>query len=147
MKSRPKKNLYPDQTDVWNKAQKHLVELVNDKPCVQEAIVWASLAEGKFGLYEEPYGNREVSDIDLVVIIDEDFPLPKTWKFTTVKKSCFDLYKLGYFEYQNHTHPIDGLLVFPSRHNLKEVRAMLTDRCKSIYLKSGISLLEELDHN
>ena len=144
MSDKPRKILYENQEKIWDSAKQFLKEMVEDKPFVQEALVWASLAEGKFGLYEHEYDGREGSDIDLVVILDEKFQLPESWKFTTVKKSCFDLYHIGKFIHEGHKHPIDGLLVSPSRHSLQEVRDMLADRSKSIYLKSGESILTTL---
>ncbi len=146
MSDKPRKILYENQEAIWKNAKEFLTQIVTDKPVVQEALVWASLAEGKFGLYEHEYDGREGSDIDLVVILDEAFAIPKDWSFTTVKKSCFDLYHIGKFVHEGHRHPIDGLLVFPSRHSLQEVRDMLADRSKSIYLKSGKSILSTHDY-
>lgn len=142
MSDKPNKIPYENQENIWENAKQFLTEIVSGKPAVQEALVWASLAEGKFGLYEQEHAGREGSDIDLVVILDENFKIPESWKFTNVEKSCFSLYIVGKFSYQGHIHPIDGLLVFPSRHSLQEVRDMLADRSKSIYLKSGESILE-----
>lgn len=145
MSEKPEKTLYENQAEIWETAKKVLVEMVEDKPVVQEALVWASLAEGKFGLYEQEYRGQEGSDIDLVIITDENYELPPEWKFTTVEKSCFDLYRVGKFMHEGHKHPIDGLIVFPSRHSLQEVRDMLADRSKSIYLKSGSSILAQYE--
>lgn len=145
MADKPRKILYENQEKIWNSAKLFLKEVVEDKPAVKEALVWASLAEGKFGLYDHEYDGREGSDIDLVVILDEKFPISEGWTDTTVEKSCFDLYHIGKFIHEGHKHPIDGLLVFPSRHNLQEVREMLADRSKSIYLKSGESILTTHD--
>lgn len=142
MSDKPNKILYENQENIWENAKQFLIEIVSSKPAVQEALVWASLAEGKFGLYEHEHSGQEGSDIDLVVILDDNFKIPESWKFTNVEKSCFSLYRVGKFSYQGHIHPIDGLLVFPSKHNLQEVRDMLADRSKSIYLKSGESILE-----
>ena len=145
MSEKPEKILYQNQNEIWEQAKGHLVDIVKDEPVVKEALVWASLAEGKFGLYQEKYREQEGSDIDLVVITDENYEIPQEWKFTTVEKSCFDLYRLGKFTYEGHQHPIDGLIVFPSRHNLQEVRDMLSDRSKSIYLKEGTSILTQYE--
>ena len=134
---KPNKIIYENQKEVWQKAKKYLLEIVTDEPCVQKATVWASLAEGQFGVYETTYKNRhEGSDIDLVVIVDEKHPIPKKWKFTNVNKSWFDLYHdLGVFKHGGHKHIVDGLLVFPSRHDLKEMETDLKGRSKLIYKK------------
>lgn len=141
MSNKPDKILYKSQRMVWKKAEKYLVNLVKPHKCVSEAVVWASLAEGQFGLYEEEYRGREGSDIDLVILIDEKHSLPNEWKFTAIEKSCFDLYRLGSFIYNGNTHEIDGLLVFPSKHKLKDVQIMLDGRSKLIYNKKTKSLL------
>jgi len=132
---KPKKIIYENQAEVWGNAKKYLLNLISNQPCVKEAIVWASLAEGTFGVYEEEYRGQEGSDIDLVLIIDEEYPIPKQWKFTKIKKSWFDLYSLGKFVHIGHIHNIDGLLVFPSRHNLEKMKSSLKGRSKIIYVK------------
>lgn len=131
---KPNKVLYENQEDVWKAARKFLLDLVKDKPAVKKAIVWASLAEGKFGLYEGQYRGVEGSDIDLVLIMDEKYPVPEGWHWTTVSKSWFDLYtNMGNFVYRGHKHKVDGLLVFPSRHSLKKMEKSIKGRSKVIY--------------
>src|SRR5258708_40073494 len=102
MSDKPNKILYENQENIWETARQFLIEIVSNKPAVHEALVWASLAEGNFGLYEHEHRGQEGSDIDLVVIVDEKFKLPEGWKFTNVEKSCFDLYRVGKFTYQGH---------------------------------------------
>ena len=147
MGEKPDKVLYENQDEVWSEAKEFLVDLVSGEKGVKEAIVWASLAEGRFGLYEHEHRGREGSDVDLVVIINEEHPLPKTWSFTNVRKDVFDLYHIGKFTHEGHDHEIDGLLVFPSRHDLQEVRNMLANKSKSIYLKSGESILDKYNYS
>ncbi len=131
---KPEKILYENQEVVFRKAVSQVIPLLRPA-CVNQAIVWASLAEHTFGVYKEQYEGKAGSDIDLVIIVDERYPIPKEWKFTKVKKSWFDLYQLGYFVHENHIHPIDGLLVFPSRHDLSKVMTNLKGRSKVIYVK------------
>lgn len=113
MSNKPPKVLYENQKEVWNEAKDYLIKIVSKEKCVTEAIVWASLAEGKFGTYKSSYKRRTASDIDLVIIINEKHSIPESWKFTNVKKSCFDLYHIGKYKHKKHTHEIDGLLVSP----------------------------------
>ncbi|HDP73967.1 MAG TPA: hypothetical protein ENN46_03380 [Candidatus Woesearchaeota archaeon] len=129
---KPKKTLYSDQADVWSKAKRHIESVLADCNCVSEAYVWASLAEGKFGLYEKPYRNQAGSDIDLVVVLKEHSKPPENWKFTKVRKAWFDLYELGTFEYKGNSHQIDALVVDPSRHDVDRMRKALEDRSKRI---------------
>lgn len=84
----------------------------------KKAIVWASL-------------------IDLVIVVDEKYSLPEEWHWTGVSKSWFDLYTdMGEFTHEGHKHKVDGLLVFPSRHDLNKMEESLKDRSRVIYEKS-----------
>ncbi len=74
---KPKKILYENQDKVLEKASKYLIELIRNEPCVKKAFIWASLAEGKFGVYEKEYSGRFLSDIDLVIILEEAAEIPK----------------------------------------------------------------------
>lgn len=133
---KPNKILYENQEEVWKKARDFLVKLVSKFPCVKIVYVWASLAEEKFGLYEQEYRGLEGSDIDLVIVIDENFSLPSNWHWTHVSKSWFDLYTdIGFFEHEGHKHKIDGLFVFPSKHSLEKMNEALIGRSKKIYEK------------
>ena len=129
---KPDKKLYEDQGKVWNEAAKHLQSLLSGHAFVKEAHVWASLAEGRFGIYKSPFKGEKASDIDLVVVVKEPFKLPKEWKFTGVQKSWFDLYRLGHFDYEGNRHRIDGLVVIPSRHDLGKMREALKGRSKQL---------------
>ena len=132
---KPRKILYENQKVVYGKALVCLKKILRECKCIKEAFIWASLAEKKFGVYEKPYNNQTCSDIDLVIVLNENDPIkiPKTWKCTKVEKSWFDLYNLGYFEYQGNKHQIDGLIVIPSKHNLVAMKKDLKGRCKKIF--------------
>ena len=130
---KPPKVLYKNQEEVWRKAEKYLEKVLTKCNCVKEAYVWASLAEGKFGIYEKLYKNQIGSDIDLVIVMNEPINIPKEWKFTKVRKSWFELYHLGYFEYKGNKHQIDGLIFIPSRHNLDKMKKSLEGRSKRIF--------------
>jgi predicted nucleotidyltransferase len=129
---KPAKIIYEDQEEVWNKAEICLKKLLLTCNSVKEAYVWASLAEGKFGIYEKPYQGQIGSDIDLVIVMKEPMHIPKDWKFTKVEKRWFDLYYLGYFNHKGHKHQIDGLIVIPSKHNLNRMKKLLEGRSKKI---------------
>jgi len=129
---KPKKILYKNQDDVWKKAEAHLKKLLLNCNGVKEAYVWVSLAEGKFGIYEEPYRSQIGSDIDLVVVLGDYKNIYKDWKFTKVEKLWFDLYQLGYFKYNGNKHQIDGLIVIPPKHDLEKMKKLLVGRSKRI---------------
>ena len=131
-KVKPTKILYEDQKELWEKASSYILKLIKNQPCVKEAYIWASLAEGQFGIYEEEYQGRLASDIDLVIVLNENESIPKSWKYLHVEKSWFKLYKLGIFEYKGNAHPIDGLLVSPSIHDIRRMKEMLDRRSKRL---------------
>ena len=130
---KPPKILYENQEDVWDKAEVSLKKLLSNCNSVKEAYVWASLSEGKFGIYEKPYKNQIGSDIDLVIVMKEPINIPKNWKFVNVEKSWFDLYHLGYFEYKGNKHQIDGLIVIPSKHDLSKMKESVKGRSRKIF--------------
>ena len=129
---KPKKILYDNQEQIWNEAEIKLKKLLSNCKSVKEAYVWASLAEGKFGIYEKPYRNQIGSDIDLVIIMNEPIDIPQDWKYTKIEKSWFDLYHLGYFQYKNNKHQIDGLIFIHSKHDLNKMKKSLKGRSKKI---------------
>lgn len=129
---KPNKKIYDNQKEIWEEASKYLKSILSKCDSVKEAYVWASLAEEKFGIYDTPYRGQIGSDIDLVIIMNEPVNLPKEWKFTTVEKSWFDLYHLGYFEYKGNKHQIDGLIVIPSKHDIDKMKCSLEGRSKKI---------------
>jgi len=132
---KPNKRVYENQDDIWKEASKFLESILSKCDSVKEAYVWASLAEGKFGVYEESYRGQTGSDIDLVIVVKEPFELPKEWKFTKIQKSWFDLYHLGHFEYKGNKHQIDGLIVIPSKHDLSKMQEALKGRSKRVYVR------------
>ena len=129
---KPNKKIYDNRKDVWKEASKYLDSILSKCNSIKEAYVWASLAEEKFGIYDEPYRGQTCSDIDLVLVMNEPVNIPKEWNFTNVEKSWFDLYHLGYFEYQGNKHQIDGLIVIPSKHNLNKMQEALKGRSKKL---------------
>ncbi|MBU0457193.1 MAG: hypothetical protein ABH824_06115 [Nanoarchaeota archaeon] len=130
---KPKKILYENQEEVYDQAKDYLENILANCNCIKEAYIWASLVEGKFGVYETEYRNQTCSDIDLVIIMDEPVDIPKEWIFTKVEKSWFDLYNLGCFEYQGNKHQIDGLIVIPSKHDLDKMDKSLEGRLRRIF--------------
>ncbi len=110
----------------------YLRKLVSKQPCVGEAHIWASLAEGTFGVYEREYQGETCSDIDVIILVDERHPVPGDWEHVDFEFPWFDLYELGRFDYKGNSHRIDGMLVFPSRHRVELMRRALHGRSMRI---------------
>jgi len=130
---KPKKTLYKNQEDACNKATSYLKTVLSKSKSVKEAYIWASLAEGKFGIYNKPYRDQTGSDIDLVIVMNEPISIPSDWKSTEIEESWFTLYHLGYFEYQGNKHRIDGLVVIPSKHDINMMKQLLKGRARKIF--------------
>ena len=129
---KPKKIPYKDQGDVWKRAEIHLKNILLNSESVREAFVWASLAEGQFGLYKKEYKGKMGSDIDLVIVMSEPIDIPGDWKDTKFETTWFRQYFLGYFEYKGNQHQIDGLIVIPSKHDINRMKEQLKGRSKKI---------------
>lgn len=75
-KLKPKKNPYSiqHQKKILEKVKKILKKEFDKNEDIEEILVFGSLVDGTFGRYERPTSNkRKGSDIDVFVIVDNDF--------------------------------------------------------------------------
>jgi predicted nucleotidyltransferase len=138
MLEKPPKKVYADQKDAFEKFKEFILPYLKHMPEVKEAVVWASLAEGKFGTYEREHKGHTGSDVDLVILLEEGKEVPKEFKDLDVHKSWFDGYldkKFRHFEYKGNNHEVDVLLI--KRGKLEAAKERLKSRSKPIYLKKG----------
>lgn len=138
MLNKPKKIVYPNQKDTFEKFRKFILPYLKEIPEIKEARIWASLAEGKFGTYEEEFRGQTGSDVDLVLLLEEGKEPPKEFKDINVHKSWFNGYidkRFRHFDYDGNDHQVDVLLV--RRDKIDVAREKLRGRCKGIYVKSG----------
>jgi len=76
---------YKNQQEIKKQIFDYLKQKIFLNPFVAKVYLLGSLVDRDFGLYEKPEENilGEVnygSDIDLIIIADENFEIPKTWK-------------------------------------------------------------------
>jgi len=140
---RPPKILYQDQEDAFESFKRFIIPYLKANPSIQEAGVWAGLAEKKFGNYERPCADgKKRSDVDLVLVIREE-DIPKNWEFMT-DKSWFKGYiskEFRKFHYQGNNHDVDVLVV--KKEKLEKAREQIKTRGKIIYIKQGTNSILE----
>lgn len=82
MKERPGKTILPksEQSKILKKTKSFVLKdlLPNEK--INKIILFGSMAKGTFGRYEKSYKNRTYSDIDILLLVEDDFKVPKKWK-------------------------------------------------------------------
>ena len=94
-KGKPDKFLYPDQDAVRNEFIAFILPFLEKHPFFHKVWIWASLAKGQFGVYEEVYREMEASDVDLLVEVNEEFEPPaelkefKDWTKTRTYSRAF----------------------------------------------------------
>ena len=119
------REVYPNQELVEEKIRTHLLEGALNYLFVDEVRLMGSLAFGHFGVFYEPeMKNPEkpklASDVDLLIIGDENYPIPKEWK-KEHPFIFFDVYKLGTLQgiesINDDVHEVDAWVYFPSQAN------------------------------
>jgi predicted nucleotidyltransferase len=104
---KPQKTIYPNQEEIHeliiNKIKKDLLKETN------EAYLIGSLAEGKFGFYDERYEGYFGSDIDLVVISEKINP---SWKYEGEFYGWHKKYFGGEIKIKKISHPISLMVPF-----------------------------------
>lgn len=138
MLNKPQKKLYEDQKDAFERFRKFIVPYLKKIPEIKEASIWASLAEGKFGTYEKEFNGQIGSDVDLVLLLEDNSKIPASFKNLKVDKSWFSGYmnkSFRHFNYHGNNHLVDILLVKPEKIDL--VKERMKGRSKFLYLKTG----------
>lgn len=76
----------------------------------EEAYLFGSSVNGKFGVYDKKYGSHSGSDIDVIVFLTNN-TIPKGWKFLNTEKVWWKLYRAGRIEIKGTIHKVDALVV------------------------------------
>ena len=86
------RTVYAYQDRVRGAILGHLERTQFSDSFVREVYLVGSLVDGEFGVYCKPDKGRLASDVDLIIVGDDEFPIPNSW----VEKSphIFDLYAL-----------------------------------------------------
>lgn len=137
MKERPGKTVLPapEQKRIFERAKRYVLEDLLPNPKIDKIALFGSLAKGTFGKYEKPYKGRSYSDIDVLLLVEDDFKPPKEWElhFSCKMYDVFNITRLDdeillqYMvsrrsSYQNREHQQESekwgvpLLLEKSRH-------------------------------
>jgi len=117
---KPRKKLYSvqDQKRIFEKVKKILKKEFDKNKYIKEILVFGSLVNGTFGVYERPTRNkREGSDIDVFIIVDDDFECD--WKLMKEFPGG-DKYFLGTVE---KIHWIQAFTYNPNKDDYKDALA------------------------
>lgn len=97
---RPEKEVFPSERQ--EEIKEEVKEFVNENLIphlkINKIVLFGSLAKGEFGKYEEKYQDRIYSDVDLLLMVENDFKVPEDWEihFEGRPELEGDLYK-AYF--------------------------------------------------
>jgi len=147
-----------ENKEISDTFQKYIAENVASQPCVSKIYMLGSSTRSKMGKYEVPYIYSDLaklaSDFDILVEIDDRYPIPEHWqKKYYWKKAGSDYYHLGdlphkiespyitEYRYVNYFgHLIEAFLFSPSGGDANAKDKLLEEfKAKLIYAKSDSS--------
>ncbi len=82
MKERPQKNIFPikKQMLILGQIKKFVLNNLPKNTKLYRKRLFGSLAKGTFGKYEGKWKGREFSDVDVLLVVDDNFRPPRKWK-------------------------------------------------------------------
>jgi len=82
MKERPRKTIFSksEQKKIFEKVKNFVLNDLLPNPKINKIIMFGSLVKGTFGKYEKPFKHRMYSDIDILLLVENNFRVPKKWK-------------------------------------------------------------------
>jgi len=113
------KEIYKNQKEVHDQ----IVDFVksNLTKDIKEAYLVGSSTTQSFGKYFKKQRYHEGSDIDLVVMVEEN-KIPKNWKYLGVEKSWWKLYRGGSVKINETIHKADLMVVKPGKESFAHNR-------------------------
>ncbi len=99
MKERPRKTIFskPDQKKIFEEIKNFVLNDLLPNPKINKIIMFGSLVKGIFGKYDKPFKHRMYSDVDILLLVENNFIIPKKWKlhFSCELYDVFNIAKLG----------------------------------------------------
>jgi len=95
-KDRPRKKILPkqEQRTILKKAEKFILKDLLPNMKINKILLFGSVAKGTFGRYEKKWKHGLYSDIDALILAENDYRIPKTWKHWYRNKN-FTVYTHG----------------------------------------------------
>ncbi len=98
-KERPRKIIFSktEQKKIFEKAKDFILKDLLPNKKISKVLMMGSLVKGTFGKYEKPFKNRIYSDIDVLLMVEDDFSIPKKWRFHFSCK-LYDVFDIDKFD-------------------------------------------------
>jgi predicted nucleotidyltransferase len=128
---KPLKYIYPDQDKIREKVVEFILPYLKKHKFFNKVWIWGSLSKGKFGIYETMYSEKEASDIDLLVEVDESYNISKElrelkkWTKTRTYSRAFS--SSLKFIHNNIEHTVDFICHWPSQHTKKKFNSKVEE--------------------
>ncbi len=125
MKRTPRR-VYSNQQEIKNKILQYLKQKIFLSPFVNKVYLYGSLIDSQFGVYIVPEKNMmgEIdygSDVDLIILADENFAPPKDWPGK--EDYIFEFYDFGFINgiegIKDGIHKITAFIYRKSLESLK----------------------------
>jgi predicted nucleotidyltransferase len=103
MKERPKRKPFSMelQRGIIKRVREFVLKDLLPNPDINRIILFGSLARGEFGRYEGPFQGRIYSDIDILLLVEDDFEPRRGWELH-FEGRMYNVYNTG---------KLDGFLV------------------------------------
>lgn len=138
------------QKEISKKFKKFILDKYSKPRCVNQIIACGGLIKGTWGIYSEFHHDRYGSDADLVIVVDDESKIPKSWE-KVVEWDYADLYRLAtldhlvpvtkYFDFKP-IHLIHAKVFVSGKHDFKKMKNWGAIKAKSYetwYLKKNRS--------
>lgn len=96
MRGRPVKIILPKpvQERIMRTARHLILDELLPNPKISKIVLFGSVVRGALGEYEKRYKGRRYSDVDVLVMVDDDFTVPDDWK-VHFQNEMYDVYNNG----------------------------------------------------
>lgn len=81
-KERPKKTIFSEEEQliILEKAKEFVLDDLLPDENINKLLIFGSLAKKSFGVYEKEWKHGLYSDIDILLLVEDNFEIPKGWE-------------------------------------------------------------------
>ncbi len=100
-KERPNKIFFSisEQNKLIEKTKEYVLRNFSPFQKIDKIILFGSLAKGTFGKYEKEWKHGFYSDIDLLLLVENDYNIPEKWK-VWFKHNKFTVFTCGKIDHK-----------------------------------------------